>query len=278
MKRHLPKILILVFAVIFTFSAGMGRWLKERYEKMENVWIPMTGAEQLIVDTSYGSIKITGSDTNDCNVSAKITASAPTTSQAKLLAEQTKIVIEKEENTVFVRAQKPEMNNKSSVGISYIISVPKKTVIECKTSYGNLRVSNIIGNISANTSYGDVIIESVSGKLRLNTSYGKVDCKQITCGDLTANSSFGDIFVNFSPDSPNDIRAIASTSYGDIDVDVPLSFTGDVSIDTSFGKINTDLAIIVKGELSKSHLSGVIGKNGKGLLDLKTSFGSVKIE
>jgi len=43
-------------------------------------------------------------------------------------------------------------------------------------------------------------------------------------------------------------------------------------------QIRTDLAIVVKGELSKSHLAGTIGRGGKGVLELKTSFGSVKIE
>ena len=257
---------------------GMGRLVKERYERIEQVSAQLTGIEQLSVDTSYGDIKIKGADTNDCNVSAKITAQAPTTDEAKSLAEQTKITLELQGKTIFVRAQKPEMKKNSSIGISYTITVPKNIALECKSSYGNIRLANTIGDITANTSYGDITVETVSGKLRLDTSYGKVDCKQITCADLSANSSFGDIFVRFSSDSPSDLKAKISTSYGDIDADVPLDFAGDVFIDTSFGKIKTDLAIIVKGELSKSHLAGTIGHGGKGVLELKTSFGSIKIE
>jgi len=77
----------------------------------------------------------------------------------------------------------------------------------------------------------------VVGKLQLNTSYGKIDCKQITCADISANSSFGDVLVRFSADCPPDLKARISTSYGDIDADVPLDFAGDVFIDTGFGKI-----------------------------------------
>jgi DUF4097 and DUF4098 domain-containing protein YvlB len=256
----------------------MGRWFKERYERIEQVSAPTTGIEQLSVDTNYGDIIIKGADANGCDVSAKITAQAPTTDEAKSLAEQTKITLEPQGKILFVRAQKPETKKNSSISISYTITVPKNTGLECKSSYGNIRLANTIGDVTANTSYGDVTVETVSGKLRLNTSYGKVDCKQITCADFSANSSFGDVLVAFSNACPNDLKVKIATSYGDIDADVPLDFAGDVSIDTSFGKIKTDLAIVVKGELGKSHLSGTIGQGGEGSLELKTSFGSVKIE
>ncbi len=279
MKRHLKSILLVsVIPTILICCMGMGRLVKERYERIEQVSAQLTGIEQLSVDTSYGDIKIKGADTNDCNVSAKITAQAPTTDEAKSLAEQTKITLEPQGKTLFVRAQKPEMKSNRSIGISYTIIVPKNIGLECKSSYGNIRLANTIGNITANTSYGDITVETVSGKLQLSTSYGKVDCKQITCADLSANSSFGDVLVQFSGDSPSDLKAKIATSYGDIDADVPLDFAGDVFIDTSFGKITTDLAIVVKGELSKSHLAGTIGNGGKGVLELKTSFGSIKIE
>ena len=279
MKRHLRSILLVsVIAAALICCMGMGRLTKERYETIQQVSAPTTGIEQLSVDTSYGDIKIKGADTNDCNVSAKITAQAPTTEEAKSLAEQTKITLEPKGKTIFVRAQKPEMKNNRSIGISYTIVVPKNIGLECKSSYGNIKLANTIGDITANTSYGDIIVETVSGKLQLITSYGKIDCKQIISADLSANSSFGDVLVRFSESSPSDLKAKISTSYGDVYADVPLSFAGDVFIDTSFGKIKTDLAIVVKGELNKSHLAGTIGHGGKGVLELATSFGSVKIE
>lgn len=279
MKRYLGSFLLIsAIAAILVCCTGMGRWFKERYERIEQVSDPMSGIEQLSVDTSYGDIKIKGADTNECNVSAKITAQAPTTDEAKSLAGQTKIMLEPQGKILFVRAQKPETKKNSSIAISYTITVGKNIGLECKSSYGNIRLANTIGDAIANTSYGDITVEAVSGKLKLNTSYGKVDCKQITCADFSADSSFGDILVQFSSDSPADLRAKMATSYGDIDADVPLDFAGDVSIDTSFGKIKTDLAIVIKGELTKSHLEGTIGQGGKGALKLKTSLGSVKIE
>jgi DUF4097 and DUF4098 domain-containing protein YvlB len=279
MKRYLGSFLLVsVIATILIYCSGMGHWPKERYERTQEVSAPMTDIEQVSVGTSFGDIKIKGADANDCNVSAKITAQAPTADEAKSLAEQTKITLETQGKTLFVRAQKPETKKNSSISISYTIVVPKHTGMECKSSYGSIRMTNTIGDIAANTSYGNIDVENVAGKMRLNTSYGKVDCRQITCDEFAANSSFGDLKIVFSNACPNDLSAKISTSYGDVYADVPLNFAGDVFIDTGFGKIKTDLALVVKGEFSKSHLAGIIGNGGKGVLELKTSFGSVKIE
>jgi DUF4097 and DUF4098 domain-containing protein YvlB len=279
MKRRLGLFLLVsVITTILACCMGMGRLVKERYERIEQVSSPTAGIEELSVDTSYGDIKIKGADTNDCNVSARITAQAPNTDEAKSLAEQTKITLAPEGKILFIRAQKPEIKKSSSIAVSYTIIVPKNIGLECKSSYGNIRLANTIGDVTANTSYGDIVVENISGKLRLNTSYGKVDCKQIICTYFSANSSFGDVFAVFSNACPNDINIKIATSYGDIDADVPLDFTGDVSVDTSFGKIKTDIPIVIKGELNKSHITGTVGQGGKGVLELKTSFGSVKIE
>ncbi len=207
MNSHLTSFLrVGVIIAIFICCAGMGRWPKERYERTQEVSAPMTDIEQVSVDTSFGDIKIKGADTNDCNVSAKITAQAPTTDEAKSLAEQTKITLETQGKILFVRAQKPETKKNSSIGVSYTIVVPKNIGIECKSSYGNIRLANTIGDITANTSYGNIDVENVAGKMWLNTSYGKVDCRQITCDEFAANSSFGDLKIVFSNACPSDLQ------------------------------------------------------------------------
>jgi len=50
-----------------------------------------------------------------------------------------------------------------------------------------------------------------------------------------------------------------------------------IKIDTSFGSVKTELPITVKGDFGKTRFYGSIGQ-GKGKIDLKTSFGSIKIK
>jgi DUF4097 and DUF4098 domain-containing protein YvlB len=253
-------------------------WFEQKhYERTEQVSTPMQETPQISVDTSFGDVTITGADTNDCNVTAKITGQAPTADEAQTLAEQTHIKFKTEGNTLVIEAEKPHLKKNRSVLISYNIVVPVGTGIKCKSSYGRLTMSNIKGNVTARTSFGDVVAKEITGRIELNTSYGKVDCSQITCAEFAANSSFGDIEVVFAGACPSDLKAKITTSYGSVETDIPTNFAGQVVVETSFGKIKTEVPFVVSGEVSRSRLEGTIGE-GSGKLDLKTSFGSITIK
>jgi DUF4097 and DUF4098 domain-containing protein YvlB len=245
----------------------------------------MAGIKQLKVDTSFGEVKIIGSDTTECSVAARITGSAPTKEEARQLAEDTQIKLEPEGGTLVVKVEKPQVKNNRNVGVSFDITIPTKTAIKCETSYGDVELKNISGDVAAKTSFGKIRAENISGKIRLDTSYGEVDCEQITTGDFFAKSSFGKMDIDFADACPAELKAKIETSYGQIDLHPPKSFAGDITVETSFGKIKTDLPITVKGDLGKDRLRGTIGQpalsgveGGAGSLDLKTSFGNVEIK
>jgi DUF4097 and DUF4098 domain-containing protein YvlB len=289
MKRHIVSLLLIIYfiGIIVAVSGCCICWSwggQERYERTESLSAPMAGLERISVDTSFGDVKINGADTADCSVVAKITGNAPTTEEAKQLAEQTQIKLETEGNTLVIRAEKPNLKHNRSIGVAYDITVPTKTSVNCRTSFGAVELANIEGDIDTHTSFGEIDIEKISGKILLDTSYGDVDCKQIVSPDFSAKTSFGKIDIEFSDACPADLKAKIETSYGDVKVDLPSAFAGRVSAETSFGKIKTDLPVLVKGAFGKDHLEGTIGQpalsgveGGTGSLDLKTSFGSVKI-
>jgi DUF4097 and DUF4098 domain-containing protein YvlB len=250
---------------------------QEHYERTESLSAAMAGLEKINVDTSFGEITIKGADTTDCNVTAKITGQAPTADEAKSLAEQTQIKLETNGKTLVIKAEKPYVKHNRSVGIAYDITVPVKTSINCKTSYGEVELKNIEGSIVAHTSFGQIKAENINGSVKLDTSYGEVDCEKITTGDFSAKTSFGEVKAGFTDACPVDLRAKIETSFGEIEADIPSSFAGSITAETSFGNIKTDLPITIKGNFGKDRFHGTIG-NGSGKLDLKTSFGEVTIK
>jgi hypothetical protein len=237
----------------------------------------MAGLEQISVDTSFGEITIKGADTTDCNVTAKITGQAPTADEAKSLAEQTQIKLETNGKTLVIKAEKPHVKHNHSIGIAYDITVPVKTSINCKTSFGEVQLENITGDVVAHTSFGQLKAKNITGKIELNTSYGEVDCREITTGDFFAKTSFGEMDIIFSDACPADMKAKIETSFGELDADIPQNFAGSITAETRFGNIKTDLPITIKGEFGKDRFSGKIG-DGAGKIDLKTSFGEVTIK
>ena len=78
------------------------------------------------------------------------------------LAEQVEITLETVGNTMTVKADKPTTKHNRSISISYTITVPKQTRIECASSYGAVKVSDINANVKGNSSSGSIAAEIVA--------------------------------------------------------------------------------------------------------------------
>jgi hypothetical protein len=250
--------------------------------------MPMAGVKEIRVETSFGPLTFGGAETNDCNITARITGQALRANTAEQLAEQTRIKLEMVGETLVVRAEKPKIKLTQSVAVGYDIIVPTRTNIAGKSSHGQIDLANIRGNVIARTSFGGLRADNITGKVQLETSYGKIDCNQIASPFFSARSSFGNIEVVFSEACPNDLSARMTTSYGDIEADIASNFAGKIAVETSFGKLKTEVPISVKGEISKKKFIGRVGRpvhaepgqaveSGNGWIEIKTSFGSVTI-
>ena len=281
MKTNYSKIsaLGLCFCSLLAVSGcviRIGDWPRAKHEKTIRLQAPLEPGSTIAAKTSFGSITVRGADVADCNMIARISVQAPTEKEAAEIAEQVKIRLEPVGKTLTVKADKPRVRNNRSISISFEITVPKQVNIECASSYGSIKLSDTNGYVKAHTSYGSIKCDSINGEIRVNTSYGRVDCREIISDELTVDSSYGSIDIEYSDLTPAEIQADVSTSYGDIDFTAPPGFTGQVELGTSYGSINTNLPITVKGKISNKRIEGTIGE-GNGKLSLKTSFGSIRI-
>ncbi len=286
----------------------------EKFERTEEHTIPAQGIEAIDVDTLFGSVTVTGAETDDCRVEAKLTARAPSEEEAIQIAEQTKIVIEPDGATLKIFVEHPHLKNNRSVGVSFDIAMPKSVAAEVRSSFGSVTISDIEANVKADTSFASVNCSNVTGEVDLKTSYGSINCENIesglvrahtsfssiTCRDVTApvdlktsygtincrdltsteikaHSSFGSVDIECSDQTDSEPQADVSTSYGSIKFKTPSNFSGTVDAKTSFGSIETLLPVTISGEISKDRVSGTVG-TGNGRLKLETSFGSIKIK
>jgi len=255
---------------------GPGSCWQAKYKRTEQLSAPMVDLEAVDVGTGFGSIKVVGADVTDCRIKANICAQAPSTEEARQLAEKVKIKTTQFGKTLNIVVDKPKIRNNRCIGVSFYITVPKKTNIDCSTSYGSIKLRDLHGNVNARTSFDSIESENIQGTVELETSYGKVKCRNITSTDIKARSSFGDIDIACSPETSPEVNANVVTSYGDIEFATPSGFAGQVDLETSFGSIRTDLSITVKGIINKDKIKGAVGE-GNGKLRLETSFGSIKI-
>jgi len=276
-----------LLVVISGCDIQIGGWGQAKHEITVQRQAPITAGSKLFVETSSGSITITGGEVTECSVIARICGRAPTEEEAQLLAEQVKIELEAVGNTLTVKAEKPPRKNRRSISISYDITVPKQTSIECASSYGAIELANIIGQTSGKTSSGSIEAKNIEGLVNLDTSYGSVKCRNITGDNITVKSSSGSITAEIITGS-----AQLTTSYGSItctdmsDGDIKLKTSsgkiklsnasfGDCDAHTSYGSIVSDQ---LKGKSIKLHSgSGSISvtESSADTTSLSTSYGRI---
>jgi len=279
MKKNYMIVLALGLCLLLAISGcviEIGNWPRAKYEKTISLQAPLESGSTVVAKTSYGSITVVGANTADCNVVATISVQAPTEEEAAEIAEKVNIHLEPAGKTLTVRADKPHVKNNRSISISYQITVPVQTNIECASSYGSIELADTSGYVKAHTNYGSIDCDRINGQIQADTSYGSVDCREIISDELTADSNYGNIDIEYSDSAPAEIRAHVSTSYGSIDFTAPPGFAGQVELATNYGSIQTDLPIVVKGKISSKRIEGTIGE-GNGMLSLKTSYGSIRI-
>ena len=230
----------------------LGDWGKAKYERTVQQQAPLGLGSTVIAQTSFGSVTITGADVTDCNVVALIRVQAPTEEEAREIAEKVEIKLEPSGQTLTVKAEKPPKKRRRSISISYNITVPKQTSVDCSSSYGAIKLSDIDGDVKGKTSSGSISAENIQGSAQLDTSYGSVTCRNITGDNIQLKSSSGSIRAENIVGSVN-----LNTSYGSITCDDISG--GDVKLKTSSGKI----------KLSKASCTDY---------DLHTSYGSINVD
>ena len=248
----------------------IGDWGRAKYERTVQQQAPLGPGSTVVAKTSFGSVTITGADVTDCSVVAQIRVQAPTEEEAREIAEQVEIKLEQVGQTLTVKAEKPPKKRRRSISISYNITVPKQTNVDCASSYGAIKLSDINGDVKGKTSSGSISAENIQGSAQLDTSYGPVTCRNITGDNIKVKSSSGAI-------NAENIRGSAEldTSYGSITCrDIS---GGDVKLRTSSGKIKLSKASCTDYDVHTSYGSINADELTGNLLKLHSSSGGIYV-
>jgi hypothetical protein len=255
------KSLLICLLGMLTISAGScvnfgDWWPRVEYKKTNKLNAPLAPGSILALDNEVGSITIDGQDVFNCDVTATITVKAPTEKEAKELAEQTKIELEQDGNTLTVKTTRPRKKKRRSISINFKITVPKQTALQVSSDVGGIQVSNITESIKAKTDVGKIYCKGISGDIDLQTDVGKVNV----------------VYTNTAPAACN---VSITTDVGSIDITTPPECSAAVHANTDVGSITTDMPLTIKGRVSKN-LQGTVGA-GEGKLYLRTDVGSIRI-
>ena len=183
-------------------------------KRTEQLSAPLAGGSMVEIETSRGSITITGADVQACSITATIKAWAENDEEAKELAEKTKIELKGSDKKLAIITVRPKLENNQSIGVDFDLIVPRKTHIQCASSRGSIKVTNIQGDLKGAVSRGSITAEAIQGSAELTTSRGNIACKDISNGDIKLRTSRGHINL----DNASAGSLLLASSRGHIDV------------------------------------------------------------
>ncbi|MFZ2148275.1 MAG: hypothetical protein WAV28_13745, partial [Sedimentisphaerales bacterium] len=217
MKNSFTKVSLIILICLPVVIAGccinIDGWPRAEYERTERLDAPLEPGSTLALENNVGSITVAGVNVNECNVIATISVKAPTEEEAQELAEQIKIELDRDGNTLTVKTEKPRTKKYRSISISFDITVPRQTVLELGCDVGKIRVSNI------------------TEKIKAQTDVGGISCKEIS-NDIDLKVDVGEVKVVYSKDAPAACSITISTDVGGIELTTPPDFSATVYAET----------------------------------------------
>jgi DUF4097 and DUF4098 domain-containing protein YvlB len=207
---------------------------------MANWEYPCSGAVDLEVEVTSGSVAITAESTGTCTVDARGSGADDLADRIMVSFDDGKLrVIEPDRSRRRWRDQ----------DLDVTVTVPDASRVTVRTASADVRCDGEPGTLDANTASGDVTVASVGGPTRLTTSSGNVDV-DVAGGELVVTSASGRVRVG---------RA-----------------TQDVTAKTSSGGITIGAA---EGSLNIQSASGRVRINGvtRGHADVNTVSGDIEI-
>lgn len=147
--------------------------------------------------------------------------------------------------------------------------------VSIDTGSGSVRVRNVTGpELSVDTGSGDVTVDGVEAPdISIDTGSGGVTVLGARTGNVEIDTGSGDVRIETVAGSAS---IGADTGSGDVTLSVPGDYAGRVSLETSSGRMETDLPITLLRK-TDDEIEGEIGSGGSARIEVETGSGDIMI-
>jgi hypothetical protein len=187
--------------------------------------IPGTGLTQVTVQNTRGRIEARPSPDADLHVVALKIVRGSSTDNAKELARQTAVELQREGSRYVIRVRYPksqsihvnvweDFGNLSvpKVEVQLSLQVPPHVTLEMSSSSGDLATQDLATAQSLRTSSGEVSVNGAAGRITVSTASGDVTLSDSRAGKIATAS--GNVDVQGTPGVYN-----VATSSGDVTIE-----------------------------------------------------------
>jgi hypothetical protein len=206
------------------------------------------------VSTMNGGIDVTGEDRSDVALEARVTAWAPSESDANNLLSQ--VVIDTNDGDLRDHGPHVHFFNRTGYSVDYHLHVPQHLAANFHTMNGGIDLTRLNGNVHFETTNGGVTIDRLAGEVQGHTVNGGLN-------------------VSLDGDRWQGEGLHADTTNGGIDLRVPEHYSAHLETGTVNGGINVNFPITIQGEI-KNRLNTDLGSGGS-TIHVQTVNGGVTI-
>lgn len=307
------KTLTLLAACLLFISSGNAQDREYSFKESYTISAPA----QLVISAADGNIDVIASSGSEIRVLYVVRKYNQLLKISREeLEKDVKLEVIKTGNSLMINARNREdfkmLNFKDQIRVSFILYVPKETTCDlvtadgnislegvsssqhCKTSDGNLKASQIVGNFSGQTSDGNISVEDIIGSVEVSTSDGNIRLNRIT-GDVQSHTGDGNIDLQQvkgktslkTSDGHISFKELsgsldAHTSDGSVRGNIValkeklVIGTGDGSIDVTI-PANLGLDLDIKGESLHVPLNNFSGKSDERSIHGKSNGGGIAV-
>lgn len=260
-----------------------------RFEFSEELSQPVSGHVVLDLVNRHGSVELLSHNLPQLKIRLAKRIRAEDEARGREIADQLKIVIEKNEHRFRLSTTRESLPQDWRRGMqtNFTVWVPKSTALKISNRYGAVTLDGVSGSHEVANANGPVNIQNVDGSLKVENRYGPITIFSIT-GDCTVKNKYGPVTLEgvsgktevenaYGPVSLKQLKGSATLSnrYGNVvcvdlgsglEVDAqyaPVSvhnIAGDVQIQTSYKRVELE-----------NVLGGIHVKGKHGDIDIKSS-------
>lgn len=260
----------------------------------EEKTFPVTGAPELALRTSDGSIQVQSWDRNE--VFVDIRRSAATEEEAKAL----EVTATQEGNRITVEAkERPRGRRTIHIGswvgesVSFVVRVPRQLQLEASTGDGSIAINDLDGRLTLRSGDGSIRGDRVQGQLMARTGDGSIAISdasggvELDTGDgsvrlsgrldtLRVHTGDGSLTLDALDGSTMSADWTLESGDGSINASLPATFSAEVSAQSGDGSIRVNDASASRGDQDRGRLQIRLGSGGR-TLAARTGDGSITI-
>ncbi len=264
--RRLLPLTIIVFLFILSNPSLYAATVEEVFTKQ----ISFQQGGYLELNNSNGGVDVQSWDKTEVEIKAYKRIRAGSKGQAEELMKELKVEVVQTATEIRIATIAPQAIKKdggffnwlfngdnNSYSVEYEIKVPKSIDLNIKTTNGK------------------VYCQQIKGRLRLNATNGKITAREID-GLVRSKTTNGSLDIELLSVLPPDEEINFSTTNGSITLRLPENYSAEVNLQTTNGHIDSDFPYTKQRDLSRQHVSGVIG-DGAGTLYCHTTNGSIRL-